>query len=141
MKLTNLKTEGLRGTAFAISQCTRISGAPGEGNCTNPEFQIKYVVIDGPSATSKSTRIASLQCSVVELCTNNTMVHASLHFANGTAANGYFCGNVVSAYGIRMHRGVICGWERHWGVLGNFRHMSKGFHWSVISVKFYLWNA
>ncbi|KAF3014573.1 hypothetical protein E8E15_003239 [Penicillium rubens] len=86
MKLTNLTTKGLRGAAFAISQCTRFSGAPGQGNCTNSEFQIRNVEIDGLSGTSESTRLASLQCSAVAPCTNITIVDSTLHLDNGTAA-------------------------------------------------------
>jgi hypothetical protein len=99
MQLTNLTAKGLRGAAFAISQCTRFSGAPGQGNCTNSEFQIKNVVIDGLSGTSESTRVASLQCSAVEPCTNITIIDTSLQLDNGTLANGYLCGNVVNPVG------------------------------------------
>ena len=107
MELKNLTAKGLRGAAFAVSQCTRFSGAPGKGNCTNSEFQIKNVVIDGLSGTSKSTRVASLQCSAVEPCTNITMVNTSLHLDNGTAANGYLCGNVIDPTGFEC-TGVPC---------------------------------
>ncbi|KAJ6078436.1 hypothetical protein N7467_008189 [Penicillium canescens] len=99
MKLTNLTTTGLRGAAFAISQCTRFSGAPGQGNCTNSEFQIKDVEIDGLSGTSKSTRVASLQCSAVAPCTNISIFDTALHLSNGTDVEGYLCGNVANPIG------------------------------------------
>ncbi|KAJ5746979.1 uncharacterized protein N7511_008675 [Penicillium nucicola] len=99
MKLTNLTTTGLRGAAFAISQCTRFSGAPGQGNCTNSEFQIKNVQINGLSGTSKSTRVASLQCSAVAPCTNIAIRDSTLLLSNGTAAESYLCGNVVNPVG------------------------------------------
>ncbi|CAG8898009.1 unnamed protein product [Penicillium egyptiacum] len=107
MKLTNLTTTGLRGAAFAISQCTRFSGAPGQGNCTNSEFQIKNVEIDGLSGTSESTRLASLQCSAVAPCTNITIVDSTLHLDNGTAASEYLCGNVANPTGFNC-TGVPC---------------------------------
>lgn len=99
MKIMNLTTTGLRGAAFAISQCTRFSGAPGEGNCTNSEFQIKNVEIDGLTGTSESTRLASMQCSAVAPCTNITIVDSALHLNNGTVANEYLCGNVRNPVG------------------------------------------
>ncbi|KAJ5610736.1 hypothetical protein N7510_007455 [Penicillium lagena] len=99
MKLTNLTSTGLRGAAFAISQCTRFSGAPGEGNCTNSKFQIRNVQIDRLSGTSDSTQLASLQCSAVAPCTNITIADVDLHLNNGTASNEYLCGNVVNPAG------------------------------------------
>ncbi|OOQ90343.1 Alpha-L-rhamnosidase rgxB [Penicillium brasilianum] len=99
MKISNLTTTGLRGAAFAISQCTRFSGAPGEGNCTNSEFQIKNVLIDGLRGTSESTRLASMQCSAVAPCTNITIVDSALHLNNGTVAKEYLCGNVRNPEG------------------------------------------
>ncbi|CAG8022233.1 unnamed protein product [Penicillium salamii] len=107
MKLKNLTANGLRGAAFAISQCTRFSGAPGQGNCTNSEFQVKNVVIEGLSGTSKSTRVASLQCSAVAPCTNITISDTTLHLENGTLANGYLCGNVESSTGFECN-GTPC---------------------------------
>ncbi|CAG8936464.1 unnamed protein product [Penicillium salamii] len=107
MKLKNLTANGLRGAAFAISQCTRFSGAPGQGNCTNSQFQVKNVVIEGLSGTSKSTRVASLQCSAVAPCTNITISDTTLHLSNGTLANGYLCGNVENSVGFECN-GVPC---------------------------------
>ncbi|OBT73324.1 hypothetical protein VF21_08395 [Pseudogymnoascus sp. 05NY08] len=99
MTLKNLTTTGLRGAAFAISQCTRFSGAPGVGNCTNSEFQVRNVEIDGLYGDSKSARVASLQCSAVAPCTNITMVNVGLHLTNGTLAAEYLCGNVANPSG------------------------------------------
>ncbi|CAG8026859.1 unnamed protein product [Penicillium salamii] len=107
MKLKNLTANGLRGAAFAISQCTRFSGAPGQGNCTNSEFQVKNVVIEGLSGTSKSTRVASLQCSAIAPCTNITILDTTLHLENGTLADGYLCGNVENSAGFECN-GVPC---------------------------------
>lgn len=99
MKLKNLTTTGLRGAAFSISQCTRFSGAPGQGNCTNSEFQVKNIEIDGLTGDSKSARVASLQCSAVAPCTNITMTNVGLHFTNGTVVADYLCGNAVNLGG------------------------------------------
>ncbi|OBT47732.1 hypothetical protein VE00_02195 [Pseudogymnoascus sp. WSF 3629] len=99
LKLTNLTTTGLRGAAFAISQCTRFSGAPGMGNCTNSEFQVRNVEINGLYGDSKSARVASLQCSAVAPCTNITMVNVGLHLTSGAPAAQYLCGNVVNPSG------------------------------------------
>jgi hypothetical protein len=97
--LKNLTIQGLRGAAIAISQCTRFSGAPGAGNCTNSQFQIRDVGIDGMVGTSKSSRVASLQCSVEKPCSNITLRNIDLKLSNGSVADSYLCGNVVDAKG------------------------------------------
>ncbi|ELR09441.1 hypothetical protein GMDG_04001 [Pseudogymnoascus destructans 20631-21] len=96
MKLTYLTTTCFRGAAFAISQRPRFSGAPGVGNCTNSEFQVRNMEIDGLYGDSKSARVASLQCSAVVPCTNITMVNVGLHLTNGTPAAQYLCGNIAN---------------------------------------------
>ncbi|KAL1610763.1 hypothetical protein SLS60_002433 [Paraconiothyrium brasiliense] len=105
--LKNLTVEGLRGAAFAISQCTRFSGAPGVGNCTNSQFQIRDVGIDGMKGTSKSSRVASLQCSAEKPCTDITLENIDLKLSNGSAADSYLCGNVVDAKGWKC-TGKVC---------------------------------
>ncbi|KAJ5357435.1 hypothetical protein N7541_004593 [Penicillium brevicompactum] len=99
LTLRNLTVKGLRGAAFAISQCTRFSGAPGQGNCTNSQFQIKNVAIEGLSGISKSANVASLQCSGVAPCTDINISDTSLHLENGTLAASYLCGNVQDPIG------------------------------------------
>ncbi|KAI0426546.1 pectin lyase-like protein [Xylaria sp. FL1042] len=99
LQLTHLETAGLRGAAVAISQCTRFSGAPGVGNCTNSEFQIRDVTVNGLKGTTKSSRVASLQCSAVAPCTNIDIFHAELTLSNGTLAAEYLCGNVKNQTG------------------------------------------
>lgn len=99
LTLRNLTAKGLRGAAFAISQCTRFSGAPGQGNCTNSQFQIRKVAIEGLSGTSKSAKVASLQCSAVAPCTDINIADTSLHLENGTLAASYLCGNVQNPIG------------------------------------------
>lgn len=99
MTLRNLTTTGLRGGAFTISQCTRFSGAPGQGNCTNSKFQIRDVEISGLTGTTKDQRVASLQCSAVAPCTNITLGGIDLTFNNGTRAGSYLCGKVVGNIG------------------------------------------
>ncbi|CAI7626411.1 unnamed protein product [Penicillium pancosmium] len=107
VKVTNLKATGLRGAAFAVSQCTRFSGAPGVGNCTNSQFQIENVAIENLSGTTQSTRVASLQCSAVAPCTDITIADVDLHLANNTEANSYLCGNVMSPTGFTC-TGDVC---------------------------------
>ncbi|KAJ9131237.1 Exo-rhamnogalacturonase b [Pleurostoma richardsiae] len=51
MKFDKLEAKALRGAAVAISQCTRFSGAPGTGNCTNSPFQIRDVAVNGLTGT------------------------------------------------------------------------------------------
>lgn len=101
MRLKNLTTKDMRGAAFSISQCTRFKGAPGQGNCTNSRFQVKDVEIEGLRGTTKSARVASLQCSAVAPCTGIALSRVDLRLGNGTAVGGYLCGNV----------GVREGWE------------------------------
>ncbi|KAI3531931.1 exo-rhamnogalacturonase B [Colletotrichum filicis] len=99
MSFKNLTVQGMRGAAFAISQCTRFRGAPGVGNCTNSQFQIRDITLNGMVGTTKSSRVASLQCSAVAPCTNIGLFDVDLEFANGTAATSYLCGNAVSPQG------------------------------------------
>lgn len=94
MLFEDLNTEGLRGAAVAISQCTRFSGAPGDGNCTNSQFQIRDITVKGLAGTTESSRVASLQCSAVAPCTNIRINNTDLKFKNGTMAEDYLCGNV-----------------------------------------------
>ncbi|KAE9989973.1 hypothetical protein EG327_001984 [Venturia inaequalis] len=107
MTAKNLSISGSRGAPFSISQCTRFSGAPGEGNCTNSQFQIKDVVIDGMKGTTKDGRVVSLQCSGVAPCTNIALANVDLKFSNGTAAGKYLCGNVVDTKGWNC-TGAVC---------------------------------
>ncbi|KAH8891777.1 pectin lyase-like protein [Thozetella sp. PMI_491] len=107
MVFTNMTATGLRGAAFAISQCTRFSGAPGVGNCTNSQFQIRNVKLSGLTGTTKSTRAASLQCSAVAPCTDIELSDFDLYLTNGTAATEYLCGNVVSPHGFNC-TGPVC---------------------------------
>ncbi|KAJ5764546.1 hypothetical protein N7533_003227 [Penicillium manginii] len=107
VEVTNLNATGLRGAAFAVSQCTRFSGAPGVGNCTNSQFQIKNVAIKNLSGTTKSTRVASLQCSAVAPCSNITIADVDLRLANSTLASDYLCGNLINPMGFTC-TGDVC---------------------------------
>ncbi|KAH8714752.1 galacturan 1,4-alpha-galacturonidase B [Ilyonectria robusta] len=97
--MENLKATGLRGGAVTISQCTRFSGAPGSGNCTNSEFQIRNISVDGLIGTTKDSRVASFQCSAVKPCTNLALFNIDLKLASGVEADRYLCGNVVDPRG------------------------------------------
>lgn len=91
--------ESMRGGAFTISQCTRFSGAPGTGNCTNSQFQIRNLEVRNARGTTKSSNVASFQCSAVAPCTDIGLYDIDVRFSNGTAAPGYLCGNVVNPEG------------------------------------------
>lgn len=95
----NLEMEGMRGGAFTISQCTRFSGAPGTGNCTNSQFQIRNLEVRNVRGTTKNKNVASFQCSAVAPCTDIGLYDIDVRFTNGTAAPGYLCGNVVNPEG------------------------------------------
>ncbi|GAW23068.1 hypothetical protein ANO14919_126180 [Xylariales sp. No.14919] len=99
LELTNLEATSIRGAALAISQCTRFSGAPGVGNCTNSQFQIRDVSITGFKGTTASSRVTSFQCSAVAPCTNISISDIGLELSNGTAAAEYLCGNVKDQHG------------------------------------------
>ena len=107
MSLKDLQVVGLRGAAFSISQCTRFSGAPGKGNCTNSQFQLKDVAINGLTGSTVSGRVASLQCSAVAPCTDITLEGLDLKFKNGTEADSFLCGNVVGNKGWNC-TGPVC---------------------------------
>ncbi|KAL5443526.1 hypothetical protein PMIN06_008689 [Paraphaeosphaeria minitans] len=60
---------------------------------------LRGIEIDGMVGSSKSNRIASLQCSAEKPCTDITLQNIDLELSNGTAADNYLCGNVVDAKG------------------------------------------
>ncbi|QDS77817.1 hypothetical protein FKW77_005968 [Venturia effusa] len=99
MRMKDLTVSGLRAAAFSVSQCTRFRGAPGAGNCTNSQFQIKDVEINGMKGTTKDRRVVSLQCSGVVPCTNIMLSNIDLKFPDETAAEKYLCGNVKEPVG------------------------------------------
>lgn len=99
VQASNLEMEGMRGGAFTISQCTRFSGAPGTGNCTNSQFQIRNLEVRNVRGTTKNKNVASFQCSAVAPCTDIGLYDIDVRFSNGTAAPGYLCGNVVNPEG------------------------------------------
>ena len=105
--MKNLTIEGMRGAAFSISQCTRFSGAPGQGNCTNSQFQVRDIEINGMRGMTKDRRAVSLQCSGVAPCTNIVLKDVELKYANGTAVKNYLCGNVVGNKGWEC-TGPVC---------------------------------
>ncbi|KAL4966725.1 pectin lyase fold/virulence factor [Aspergillus stella-maris] len=107
MLFRNLSATDLRGSAVAISQCTRFSGAPGDGNCTNSQFQIRDITVADLSGTTESDRVASLQCSAVAPCTNIGLLGVELQLNNGTAAESYLCGNVEMPKGFNC-TGEVC---------------------------------
>ncbi|KAL4925422.1 pectin lyase fold/virulence factor [Aspergillus undulatus] len=107
MLFKGLSTTSLRGSAVAISQCTRFIGAPGDGNCTNSQFQIRDITVANLNGTTESGRVTSFQCSAVAPCTNLGLFDVDLEFGNGTKADSYLCGNVVSPRGFECN-GEVC---------------------------------
>lgn len=105
MTFEDLSATGLRGPAFAISQCTTFSGT--SGNCTSSKFQLLDIVLKEIVGTSSSGEVASLQCSAVEPCENITIAGVDLTFSNGTQIDGYLCGNVEGAFGFNC-TGEVC---------------------------------
>ncbi|KAI2465773.1 galacturan 1,4-alpha-galacturonidase B [Annulohypoxylon bovei var. microspora] len=99
MDFADLLVTGIRGAAVSISQCTRFSGAPGDGNCTNSGFQILDIAVRNMSGTTRSNQIASLQCSAVKPCTDIGLFDIDLKFVNGTSATDYLCGDTESPRG------------------------------------------
>ncbi|XXG94849.1 hypothetical protein Hte_001108 [Hypoxylon texense] len=110
MTFTNLSVTGMRGSAVAISQCTRFSGAPGTGNCTSSEFEIHDITVRNMVGTTLSRNVASLQCSAVKPCSNIGLFDIDLKLSNGTEADQYLCGNAESPEGFTWrdgHRRVL----------------------------------
>ncbi|KAJ5111504.1 pectin lyase fold/virulence factor [Penicillium argentinense] len=107
MIFEDLKVTGLRGAAIAISQCTRFSGAPGQGNCTNSKFQIRDIKMVDLNGTTESPNVASFQCSAVAPCTDIGLFDIHLKLSNGTEASQYLCGNVENARGFEC-TGAAC---------------------------------
>lgn len=80
----------MRGSAFAISQCTRFRGAPGDGNCTNSEFHVSDITVKNLIGTTKSRNVASLQCSAVRPCDKISLLDIDLAYDNGTRSGAIF---------------------------------------------------
>ncbi|KAL6915398.1 hypothetical protein FSST1_006893 [Fusarium sambucinum] len=97
--MEDIKVDGLRGGAVTISQCTRFSGAPGSGNCTNSESQISRVIVNGLVGTTKDPRAASFQCSAVKPCTDIALLNVDLQINSTAEADQYLCGNVANPQG------------------------------------------
>ncbi|KAF2849594.1 glycoside hydrolase family 28 protein [Plenodomus tracheiphilus IPT5] len=107
MVMKNFTTKDMRGGAFTISQCTRFIGAPGQGNCTNSQFQVRDVSIKGLKGITKDRRVVSLQCSGIAPCSNIRLDDIDLRYANNTKAPSYLCGNVVENKGFECN-GAVC---------------------------------
>ncbi|KAF2222332.1 putative exo-polygalacturonase [Elsinoe ampelina] len=103
----NLAITRSRGGVFTASQCTRFSGAPGVGNCTNSAFQIRNVEIRNATGTTNNKNILSFQCSAVAPCTNIGLFDVDIRLGNGTMARDYLCGNLVGPRGFEC-TGLPC---------------------------------
>ncbi|KAF1359289.1 pectin lyase-like protein [Lizonia empirigonia] len=85
IQLKNLTVKNARGGLFTVSQCTRFSGAPGVGNCTNSQFQVRDVNIQGLKGTTKD-----------HIALSDVDVRSA---SNSTTVSSYLCGNVVGNQG------------------------------------------
>jgi galacturan 1,4-alpha-galacturonidase len=74
--LENFSVSGLRGTPFAISQCTTFSGVAGD--CNSSLFEIEDFVFRDVAGTINANPIASLQCSADAPCTNIALLTFNL---------------------------------------------------------------
>jgi hypothetical protein len=82
-----------------ISQCTRFMGSGGTGNCTSSKFKLSDITVKNITGTTKTTTVASFQCSAVEPCGDIEISGMGLKVANGTLAWKYLCGNVEDTVG------------------------------------------
>lgn len=105
MTFSDLAATGLRGPAFAISQCTTFSGTA--GNCTSSKFQLLDLSFKDISGTSTSDDVASFQCSAVKPCENIQVTGVDLVSSNGTRVDQYLCGNVEDPRGFTC-TGEVC---------------------------------
>jgi hypothetical protein len=106
MAFDGLAATGLRGPAFAISQCTTFSGVA--GNCTSSKFQLRDLSFRNIAGTTTSEDIASFQCSAVKRCENILITGVDLALqSNGTQADEYLCGNVEGVRGFKC-TGDVC---------------------------------
>jgi galacturan 1,4-alpha-galacturonidase len=94
----DMNAEGLRGPAFAISQCTTFSGA--SGNCSSSEFQIYDVSFRSIYGTTTTEDVASFQCSGVKPCYNISITNEHLVLSsNDSMADAFLCSNVIQEEG------------------------------------------
>jgi hypothetical protein len=104
--LENFTLTNLRGTPFAISQCTTFGGVAGD--CNSSLFKIEDVVFRKAVGTVLADPIASLQCSAAAPCVNIAVEEMDLKLENGTVASGYNCNDVVDPIGFNC-TGLPCG--------------------------------
>jgi len=74
--LTDFTLSGLRGTPFAITQCTTFSGVAGD--CNSSLFKLQNITFENVVGTIEADPIASLQCSADAPCVNIGMVDLDL---------------------------------------------------------------
>ncbi|KAG4431378.1 hypothetical protein IFR05_013138 [Cadophora sp. M221] len=99
LTFTNLHSTGMRAIPITISQCTRFMGSGGVGNCTSSLFKISDVSVKNITGTTKSTAVASFQCSALAPCERIEIKGVDLALANGTAPWRYLCDNVKEEIG------------------------------------------
>lgn len=100
MTIENLVTNGIGGAAVSIGQCTTFSSSSVPTNCSNSLVQIHDVAVTNVTGTTKSTDVASLQCSAVKPCYNIELDDINLRIAStATYAAEYLCAEVEDTIG------------------------------------------
>ncbi|KAH8759684.1 glycoside hydrolase family 28 protein [Hyaloscypha sp. PMI_1271] len=94
---SNFTVSALRGSPFAISQCTTFSGSAGD--CNSSEFQLEDILIEDIRGTISADPVASFQCSGAAPCRDISMLGVELDLVNGKVASGWKCSNLVGAVG------------------------------------------
>lgn len=96
---TDFTLDAIRSTPFSISQCTSYSGAVAQ--CETSLFKIENVTLTDFTGSADSTVFANMQCSADAGGCSNLEIERTkvVDTTNGTAVNGYLCGNVVDPIG------------------------------------------
>lgn len=94
---SNFTVSALRGSPFAISQCTTFSDTAGD--CNSSEFQLEDILIEDIRGTINADPVASFRCSGAAPCRDISMLGVELDLVNGKVASGWKCSNLVGAVG------------------------------------------
>lgn len=82
-------------------------GSGGTGNCTSSPFKISDISLQNITGTTKSTSVASFQCSAVAPCERIEIIGVDLVLANGTEPTKYLCDNAKEEIGWKCN-GQAC---------------------------------
>lgn len=82
---------------FTIGQCTTFSGTVGD--CNSSLFALRNLSFTNVRGTVSTSAVATLKCSAAAPCSNIDIQDVKLVQADGTAASGYLCRNVLTRIG------------------------------------------